>query len=199
LPEENDLQLQNKLAHRPSAVVPASKYLVLYHSAGLKAKFQRFFPPLGRLQLKFGTAQVASPPSPKQTRMSQTPRCSASPSKSSTPSCGAGPPCKWCGVTTCTGVRHAAHDYCLLPILFRWLDERWGPHSIDRFASLSVEAVDGVRRHVPAHGCTHGRRPKRPTRQLGPLLLAILPPCGSPSPRGWRRSYFRGMTRPTCA
>ena len=26
------------------------------------------------------------------------------------------------------------HDYCLLPSLFRWLDERWGPHTIDRFA-----------------------------------------------------------------
>ena len=26
------------------------------------------------------------------------------------------------------------HDYCLLPALFRWLDERWGPHTIDRFA-----------------------------------------------------------------
>jgi len=26
------------------------------------------------------------------------------------------------------------HDYRLLPALFHWLDDRWGPHTIDRFA-----------------------------------------------------------------
>ena len=30
------------------------------------------------------------------------------------------------------------HAYRLLPSLFRWLDERWGPHSIDRFACPST-------------------------------------------------------------
>jgi hypothetical protein len=30
------------------------------------------------------------------------------------------------------------HDYCLLPSLFRWLDERWGPYTIDRFASVDT-------------------------------------------------------------
>lgn len=30
------------------------------------------------------------------------------------------------------------HAYCLRPALFRWLDERWGPHTIDRFASVET-------------------------------------------------------------
>ena len=30
------------------------------------------------------------------------------------------------------------HAYCLRPSLFRWLDERWGPHTIDRFASADA-------------------------------------------------------------
>ena len=30
------------------------------------------------------------------------------------------------------------HAYCLRPSLFRWLDERWGPHTIDRFASIDA-------------------------------------------------------------
>ena len=28
------------------------------------------------------------------------------------------------------------HGYCLLPELFAWLDEQWGPHTIDRFATV---------------------------------------------------------------
>jgi hypothetical protein len=30
------------------------------------------------------------------------------------------------------------HASCLRPSLFRWLDERWGPHTIDRFASADA-------------------------------------------------------------
>jgi hypothetical protein len=30
------------------------------------------------------------------------------------------------------------HEYCLLPALFRWLDDCWGPHTIDRFASIDT-------------------------------------------------------------
>ena len=30
------------------------------------------------------------------------------------------------------------HAYRLRPALFRWLDERWGPHTIDRFASVDT-------------------------------------------------------------
>ena len=30
------------------------------------------------------------------------------------------------------------HSYRLRPSLFRWLDERWGPHTIDRFASADT-------------------------------------------------------------
>ena len=38
------------------------------------------------------------------------------------------------------------HEYRLLPALFRWLDERWGPHTIDRFAS-----VDTLQPLAPPH------------------------------------------------
>ena len=30
------------------------------------------------------------------------------------------------------------HAYRLRPSLFRWVDERWGPHTIDRFASADA-------------------------------------------------------------
>jgi hypothetical protein len=30
------------------------------------------------------------------------------------------------------------HDYCLLPSLFHCLNERWGPHTVDRFASVDT-------------------------------------------------------------